>query len=231
MAFPTVANVESDVGALLGDPLLEKYTSAMQQPFFGFAYRELWDMLVLRGLQSVQATTPYTLPANTTSLTPATAGIANMGEPQRLWERLSGSTDEYEEMESVDDLPQFEPSAKLGYWKWEGDIFHFIGATTARQLKIEHSVSGVAPTSGTIALDNSRSFLALATAAHIAASPICGQDALAASLRVRAYGQSQLPDGTGGAMFLFLQPMGKEAQKRPVRPGRFRPRRSGQGQW
>lgn len=231
MAFPTVANVESDVGALLGDPSLEKYTSSVQQPFFGMAYRELWDLMALRGLQAVQAETLYTLSASTTSLTPATAGISNMGEPQRLWERLSGSSDEYEPMESVDDLPQYEPGAELGYWKWEGDTFYFIGATTARQLKIEHSTSAVAPTSGTVSIDNSRSFLALATAAHLAASPICGQDSLAASLRIRAYGQSQLPDATGGAMYLFIQAMQKEQHKRSVRPGRFRPRRSGQGQW
>jgi hypothetical protein len=225
MALATVANVNSDVGSLLGDPALEKYTAAIQLPFFGMAFRTVWDLAMNWDLPMVNLEREYTLPGGTTSLTPATAGIADMGEPQRLWERADGSSDDYILMEPKGDITNIGESDSLGFWKWEGDTFYFPSATSNRQIKIEYSSSGAAPTSGNIPIDNARTVLGFLTAAYLAESPICGQPSLAATLRRNAYGPTMEPDGTGGALRLLLNPMVKEKQKRGVVPPRFRPRR------
>lgn len=229
MALPTVANINSDVGALLGDSSLEKYTAAEQLPFFGMAYRTVWDAAMNLGTQMVKREVTYTLPADTLVLTPATAGITDMGEPERLWERASTS-DDWSLMTPVDTLSQFDSSDSLVEWKWEGDTFYFIGATGARLLKIEYTMSGVAPTTGTIAIDNSRTILGYITAALIAQSPLGGQPQMAALLFRQAYGPSMEPDGTGGVLRHFLNPMVKEQQKRPIVFPPFRRRRTWRGQ-
>lgn len=225
MAIATVANVNSDVGALLGDPSLEKYTAAVQLPMFGMAFRLVWDLAMNWDLPMVNLEATYTLNAGTTSLTPATAGITDMGEPQRLWEREAGSSDDYMRMDPMEDITNIGESDSLGFWKWEGDTFYFPSATSNRDLKIEYSSSGVAPTSGNIAIDNARTVLGFLTAALIAESPICGQPMLAQTLRLNAFGPTGQPDGTGGALRLLLNPSLKEKQKRGVVPPRFRPRR------
>jgi hypothetical protein len=229
MAICTVANVNEDVGALLGDPSLEKYTAAVQLPFFRMAYQTVWDVAMNYDLQMVKSEATYTLPANTTSLTPATAIISNMGEPERLWERAVGETD-YLAMFPKDDFTNVTISDRLLFWKWESDTFYFIGATQDRQLKIEYSASSAAPTTGNIPIDNCRLLLALLTAMRIADAPVCGQPQRAASLRADAFGPAMTPDGSGGALRLFTNPMVKEMQKRPVTPSRFRSRRTWRGQ-
>lgn len=228
MAIATVADVNSDVGALLGDHDLEKYTAAIQLPYFGMAYRVIWDVALNNNAQMVEREVTYSLPADTTSLTPATAGITDMGEPSRLWERADGGSDDYMLVVRKEDLTNITASDALGFWKWEGDTFYFPGATGARQLKIEYSSSGVAPTTGTIAIDNARTVLAFLTAAYIANSPVGGQPQLSQSLIAQAYGPSMAPDCTGGALRLFINPMVKNSVS--VVPPTFRRRRTWRGQ-
>ena len=226
MALPTVAEVVSDVQSLCGDPgSADVYTDAVVQPFFGIAYREMWDLFMRWNLQTAEAEAAYTLPASTTLLTPATAGITNMGEPVRLWERGSASED-WELMDPIDELPQATPDALLHWWAWEGNAFRFVGALGDRLLKIEYAASGSAPASGSIPVDNSRSFLAVRTASLVA-GPIGGQYKLAEKYEKDALGPKRVADGSGGFLRDLVAPMLKEKQKRPVRPQRFRPRRTG----
>ncbi len=229
MALPTVAEVFSDVQSLCGDPgSTDVYTSAILMPFFGIAYREMWDLFVKWKLQIAEQTATYTLPANTTSLTPATAGISNMASPIRLWERGSAS-DEWELMDSIDELPQADRDAFLHWWAWEGETFYFVGATGQRLLKIEYTASGSAPTSGAIPVDNSRNFLAARTASLVL-GPIGGQYELAGHWEIKALGPEREANGKGGFLRDLVGPKLKEKQNRPVRPLRFRPRRTMAGQ-
>ena len=223
MADPTVAQVLLDAAKLLGDPLQETYTDAELQPWYEFAYRELWDLCMRWRLPVAYREVLYTLPANTTSLTPATANITNMGDPQKLWERRAGSSENYIVMTAVDELPQITSESALRWWKWEGDTFYFISATSSRQLKIEYILSGAAPTSGQIGFDNSRNFLATRAASLMAG--IRGMPQEADRLTVLALGPNRTADGSGGQLRTLVIPMLQEKQNRPKRPGTFRPRR------
>jgi hypothetical protein len=223
MADATVAQVLLDAAKSLGDSQQETYTNEELQPWYEFSYRELWDLCMRWRLPVAFREVLYTLPANTTSLTPATAGITNMGDPQKLWERLAGSSENYIAMTPVDELPQITAETALRWWKWEGDTFYFIGSGSSRQLKIEYIQSGAAPTSGSIGFDNCRNFLATRTASLMAG--IRGMPQEADRLTVLALGPSREADGSGGQLRTLVLPLLHEKQNRSKRPGTFRPRR------
>jgi len=193
------------------------------------AYETVWGVIMNHNLQTAKREVTHTLTAGTTSLTPATASISDMGEPEKLWER-AGSPDDWLMMFPKDDLSNFTATDNLLFWKWEGDTFYFIGATGNRQLKIEYLSSGSAPTTGTIPIDGARTVLGFITAAYIANTPLGGQPQLASALFALAYGPSMGPDATGGALRLLINPMIKERQKRPIKIPTFRPRRTWRGQ-
>lgn len=221
MADATVEQTLADAAAELGDFTQAVYTNPTLLPFFKSAYSELWGCALSHGVQMVEREQLYVLSANTTTLTPATAGIPNMGEPTKLWERNSGSSEPYAEMEQTDELPQIDASDMLRWWRWEGDTFHFIGATGSQQLKIEYKASAAAPTVGAIGIDGSYDFLKVRTASLAAAT--FGMQDRKQELTVRALGPSMQPDGSGGLLRLFINPEVKAIL--PVRPPRWRNRR------
>jgi hypothetical protein len=133
------------------------------------------------------------------------------------------SDEEFIPMVSRDRLPQYERDDRLRYWQWRGDSFYFVGANVARQLKIIHSVSGNAPQSGTVGIDDFSNFGAARTASLIA--PSYGMPQRASELKLDALGPSMQPDGTGGYLRALVNPMLREKQKRQYRPQPFRPRR------
>jgi hypothetical protein len=225
MALPTVNDILADAAARLGDPDQGEFTNAGLHPFFRIAWSEMWDCMLNNGLQSVDRETTYTLPANTLTLTPATASISDMGEPTKLWERPSGSSANYSPMSPADELPQVSAGDSLGYWKWEGDTFWFVGATGARQLKIEYTASSAPPAIGaTTTVDGSRSFLATRTASLIA--PSRGMAGLGQQLAREALGPELEANARGGLLRQLINPMIRESQKRATSPQRFRPRRN-----
>lgn len=221
MAFPTVNACLAAAAGWLGDPAQSVYTNAvLHSPFFETAWGEFWSLMVNWDLQSVQREVLYTLPANTTSLVPATASISDMGEPSKVWERGSTSED-WIEMESAGTLPQADSSGRLVWWKWEQDTFYFIGSPSARLLKFEYSASSTPPAIGaTVSVDGCKDFLAVRTASLIA--PTRGMPDLGMDLTRKALGPSMEPDGTGGLLRQLVNPMLKEKQKRPARPQPYR---------
>ena len=85
MAKPTVQSVYDQSRSLLGDdqisPQGEVFTNAVLQPHYSVAYRALYRTMAILGNPYIERDVFYTLPANTTFLDPATAGITDMGEP------------------------------------------------------------------------------------------------------------------------------------------------------
>src|SRR4051812_32524590 len=106
MGFPAVNNCLVLAATLLRDPGQTSFDNATLWPFFALAYAELRQLMMNWDLQSQQIETLYTLSANTSSLTPLTAGLSDFGEPTRIWEKASGSSDNYRLIESIDILPQ-----------------------------------------------------------------------------------------------------------------------------
>jgi hypothetical protein len=80
---------------------------------------------------------------------------------------LTYGGDQFSPMTRVNDnLPQGVPGIDLQYWLWRGDRFLFQGAASTRELEIVFTVSGDAPTSGTVGVDDSLNFLIFSTAKH-----------------------------------------------------------------
>lgn len=92
MAIPTVSEVMLGTAALLGDTAAEQFTSAILLPWYSAAYREAADLGLRWGLPQGRRDAYYVLPANTTVVTPAQLGIADMGEPISMWERNNIAT-------------------------------------------------------------------------------------------------------------------------------------------
>lgn len=128
------------------------------------------------------------------------------------------------DMSPSNEVSQNTPGARLGEWKWQGERFYFRPANNERQVRVIYTSSGEAPISGTIGIDDARSFLVQRTAS-IAASTR-GMSERAAELIRDAFGPSGSPDGSGGSLRGLILPMIRELQNRSSRPQSFRPRRN-----
>ena len=216
--IPSVEEVLQLSARLLGDPLARKFTPDKLQPFFEMAYEELVGEMARYHVAKQKRAVLYTLPASTTTLTPATAGISNFGDLIRLEERADGSSNLFTLIEPVDRLPQLTPTDKLLYQEWYDDTWHFLGATGDIELRINYWDSGVAPTSGSIGLDGSKNFLSYRTAA--AAALPYGNVELGRDLDRMARGP-QL-DGGGGFMHTFISAQVTAAQQMQLQPPAYR---------
>lgn len=117
----------------------------------------------------------------------------------------------------------------LRTYRWENDRFYFTGANAAKELKIEYTTSGAAPTSGNVGIDNARNFLAKRTASLVA--EVYDMPERAAQLKAEALGPSGDPDGTGGALRGLVGPMLIEKQNVARRSPPFRQRRNAVSNW
>lgn len=216
--IPSVEEVLQLAARLLGDPLARKFTPDRLQPFFEMAYEELTGEMARYHIAKQKRAVLYTLSANTTSLTPATAAISNFGELIRMEERRNGSSDLFTLVERVDRLPQVSAIEKLLYQEWYDDTWHFIGATQAIELRINYWDSGVAPTTGSIGMDGCKNFLAYRTAAG-AALP-AGNVELGRDLDRQARGP--MLDGGGGFLHSFIQAQVVAEQQAQMQPPAYR---------
>src|SRR3954465_15224358 len=169
MALPPVNDCLVLAATLLQDPQQTSFDNDTLWPFFGQGYTELRQLMMNWDLQAQQIEALYTLPANTSSLTPAVAGLTNFGEPTRIWEKASGSSDDYLLVESTDILPQVPAGSSLRWYKYKSDTFFFVPATGSRDLKFEYSTtSDSTPSPGDIVpIDGSGRFLGTRTASLI----------------------------------------------------------------
>lgn len=214
----TTAQVRNRVIALLDDPTQAVFTDAIVLPAVGEAIDALQSALVFYEIPRSKVVVTYTLPALTTSVSPATMGIADMGEIIELRERRSGSSDYYTHVYECDDLPQRPQVETLGNWEWRGDQFWFVGATQARQLWLSYFETTEQPTdfTGTTGVDGALSFLSLYAAG--VAGPRKGYDELAAAYMQRAVGNRYDQGIIGGGLFYLCQPMVRSRQRVQVAP-------------
>lgn len=138
---------------------------------------------------------------------------------------VSGA-DSFIPMQAVDSITNTPvPPLYLNIYQWQNQRLYFCGATQAIEIKVEYSASGNAPVTGTVGIDNSRSYLALRTAAFVA--PQYNMVESGKQWLGEALGPSMTPDGTGGALRNLVGPMLLEKQNTMKRPGPFRPNRNG----
>jgi hypothetical protein len=219
--IPTVASVRTRVLALLDDPNAQVFSDAVILEGYGEAIDALWDAFVRHQIPRSKVVTTYTLPANTASLTPATAGITDFGELIHMEERLNGSSEKYAPVWQGDDLPQRDQTDRLLTFEWRGDAWHFVGANTVRQLRIAYFSTTQQPTdmtTGTIPADGAKTFLSLFTAGRI--GPRKGYYELGQAYMLQAVGPRYTEGRDGGELLRLITPMVRSRQQVPlaVRP-------------
>lgn len=217
----TVQNVLDDVWFLLNDvdgthPV---FTQTKMLIAMNKAYRELQRRCHLDNIQVLsEISTTIELAANTKSLTGA-AVSADFLMPVELGERADGTTGLFIPMDEKDWEPETEPTETLRFWVWREEELKFVGATTARELKIKFVKSLTPFTAGAlnsaVGISESQDFLA-AKAAAIAATVI-GEN----------YSRGEtLNNDAMNALDDFLSINSKKRQNLPVRRRGFRrPRR------
>ena len=201
--IPSVEQCKLAAANLLGDPAQRKFTDAKLQPFFELAFLELKGEMQRNHVPMQKTGVTYVLPANTTVLTPLTAGISNFGELIKMDEVRYTSGDRPTEVTETDYLPHREPESFLREFAWYGDAWHFIGATQAIQLTIWYYDSGSSPTAGSVAIDGTLPFLSTRLAAM--ASYPAGNTEMAVYYDKLARGQRL--DCGDGLIHALLQPM------------------------
>lgn len=64
----------------------------------------------------------------------------NLILPLRLWERISGTTQQFIEMSPVNDgLPSDPKTLRLQYWEWRGDAIWMIGALQINDIRLRYA--------------------------------------------------------------------------------------------
>lgn len=227
--IPTVDHCVNRAAFHLGDSVKRRYSAADLRTAVSAAWEEIVAYMGLHGCSSIELTTIYTLPANTSVLTPETAGISNFGEPIRLWERPAGSTEQWTLLDGpVNILPQEGgPLSHLGVYRWVGERFEFNATVSDIELKIEYTGSGAAPDSGSMGIDDCTN--AVSKLAAAIAAPTKGDDSLVPGLLEAVWGgQSNSSKGRSHVHVLIQQQL-KTQQRRSYQMPAYGPNRQGRG--
>lgn len=139
----TVGDLNTDIRSTLSDEDSAVYTDSILLPFIKKAYRWAQTTLVNRGCSLLRdtATLSPAVPIGTTLLNfvSSPALPADLIVPYQMWERPSGGlATEWIEMQKKLELPVLAQTDILGYWVFESGAIDLLGATVAREVKIEY---------------------------------------------------------------------------------------------
>lgn len=164
----TAAEPLTESKVLLNDPSGTIYADAKLIPLMQKAYRELQTKMMLNGLPVLK---------ESATAVPVAIGVVALGDgsglptdfiyPIELAERNSGSTDLYEDMDETEWEQTLLPSTSLLYWNWREEEIKFLGATTAREVRIRYmkGLTRITATTTPISITNAVTYLAVRTAA------------------------------------------------------------------
>lgn len=119
------------------------------------------------------------------------------------------------------------PAATLGAFAWQGDAFRFPPCSSIRQLRLGYTLSGQAPASGSMGVDDALDFLATYAGAVSSLGRTGGGNSTAA-LFTMAVGNPAGDDGGADAGYLgsLIRPMVRGLQFNRYQPQRYRPKRN-----
>jgi hypothetical protein len=219
--YPSRAQVKARFQQILDDPLGLVFDETVFAPSFGEAFDALLNAFLQYQVPAIEVTAYYTVPAGTTSLTPAQMGIADFGDWVFLAERIAGSTDKYRDLAPVERVPQRAQGVYLGECNFSNSTFYFVGATGNIDLQIRYDASGTAPTSDAALINVDGSLTFLSNYAVSVAGGRKGYDEIAAHCRMAAVGPRYDAGAIGGELFRLVQPRVRSQQKQPLAPRRF----------
>ncbi len=164
----TIGSILPRAAARLNDAAQTVFTNDAMLPYAQDAADELQAMLDLYGILVLEKTSKIiTIPQFTGG--PGTFQDMNsigllpndMLEPQKLEERLAGSTDMFMPMVQRQWEPDILPTDSLRYWTYREENIFFVGATTVREIKIFYKkrLLVVTDTNSVIAVNNSNMYM------------------------------------------------------------------------
>ena len=179
----TVQEIINEAQFLLNDVGGQIYTIPALLPAVSKAYVELQNKFLenkVKLTREISAVLP--IPAGTTVLN----GGSTPPIPTDLLRPIQISESDgsnFIAMEEKDWEPETPQDTLLRYWAWREGEIKFVGATSGRNIKIRYSktLSPIVDENTTIAIDNSKTYLAARTAA-IAAGVIGGNFDVAQAL-------------------------------------------------
>jgi len=140
------ADVCGDVRALLNDTAAQLYSNAAILPYTKIELGELQSYIVQSGLPHLRTWVAITVASTVkVPITRATAGFAEMVEPVKVIGRLTGSTEDYTEIERSKDDLEFEnsmiavtlPTENAKYWKWADGQLQIGPSSTSRDYRVQ----------------------------------------------------------------------------------------------
>lgn len=193
------STVMDEAAAMLNDQAKATFTYTNMLPFLSKANDELETELALNGVSVLKQVSSNATIAVGISSFPSPADLML---PEWMGERLSGSTDPFDEMTECSYLPEELAGTDLNYWAYLSLVIKVgpangAGATTERQCKLNYTrlITALTGQSSVVEVTKSKTFLAERTAA-LAAQYVGENDERASKLDFAARGM----DGHGGSL-------------------------------
>ena len=152
-AYNTAGQITSLVRSLLNDAAGNLFTDGALMPYLNSAYRKVQRALenIQSGSQlsddalllvpAIQAVDPALRVAITDASAQSSQLPSDLLVPLRLWERPSGSTGDFTEMDDLSDqggLPSQAQGPTLQFWEWRADGIYMLGATQDTQVRLRY---------------------------------------------------------------------------------------------
>jgi hypothetical protein len=186
-AYNTAGQITSLVRSLLNDAAGNLFTDGVLLPYATSAYRKVQRALanvqsgtflsddVLLVVSAVSAVDPSVQVSITDATAPPNQLPTDLLVPLKLWERASGSSDDFVEMTDLTNhggLPSQPQGVNLEYWEWRADGIYFSGATQDTQIRLryEKSYPDFVDATSPVLIRNAQEAIAYFTAAMAAAA-------------------------------------------------------------
>lgn len=205
-AYTNLAAINFLARALLNDAAGNTFTDAFLLPFAQMAYRRINKALgniqsttyIKDNVQLIVSAVAAADASVQVSINDATAPPnqlpVDLLVPLNVWERASGSTDDFQEMTDMTGeggLPSQPQGQQLIYWEWRMDGLYFVGALQDTQIRLRYQAIPADVTSPVAAVllrdgQNTMTLLTAAMAGLSRGSPLAanyktqGDDALEA---------------------------------------------------
>lgn len=168
----TAGSIMDRSASLLNDTAKTLYTYVAQVPYLSIALDELKEELEDNNVPVVNKTSG-TLVVTTDMIdiggSSGPALPADFIDLISVYERTSGTTENFQEMTKVSFLPKFNTlTASLRYYSWQGNVIRFLGANSNRDVMLEYMadvIGTIVDDTSTISMNRAKSTLIFRTAA------------------------------------------------------------------
>lgn len=194
-AYNTAGQITSLVRSLLNDAQGNLFTDAVLLPYANSAYRKVQRAIgniggggfiqddVLLVVTAVTQTDTSLQVAITDATAPPNQLPTDLLVPLKIWERVSGSSDDFVEMVDLSQhggLPSRAQGQTLSVWEWRADGVYFLGAMQDTQIRLRYlkAYPDLGDATSPVLVRNAQEAIAYATAALAGwsrGSPLAGK--------------------------------------------------------